>query len=143
MAGVGLSPSDLAGSGLGYANLLFIATVVLQLVHAEDSDLTLLLVEEPEAHLHPQLQLVLLEYLRAQAEESARKASAAGSLSGRIQVVATTHSPQLASSMSTSDLVVVRATSIAPASHPESRTVSLARVEMSSASDARSIVTWT
>ena len=44
--------ADLATSGLGYANLLFLATVVLELQLAHQSELMLFLIEEPEAHLH-------------------------------------------------------------------------------------------
>ncbi|WP_158224499.1 AAA family ATPase, partial [Amycolatopsis sp. KNN50.9b] len=55
MAEVGIEPADLTESGLGYANLLFIATVILELRKAQDMELTVFLVEEPEAHLHPQL----------------------------------------------------------------------------------------
>ncbi|MEU7628977.1 AAA family ATPase [Nocardia sp. NPDC049220] len=46
-------------SGLGYANALYIATVLAEFETARESDLTLLLVEEPEAHLHQQLQTLL------------------------------------------------------------------------------------
>ena len=53
MAEHDIEPTDLTESGLGYANLLFIATVVLELRNAQEAELTLFLVEEPEAHLHP------------------------------------------------------------------------------------------
>jgi putative ATP-dependent endonuclease of OLD family len=97
---------DLRESGLGYANLLFIASVILELRKACDAELTLFLVEEPEAHLHPQLQVVLLEYLKQQAEDSLRDDSIGPA--GRIQVVATTHSPNLASGVSVENVVVLR-----------------------------------
>ncbi|HLV45104.1 MAG TPA: AAA family ATPase, partial [Aggregatilineales bacterium] len=51
MSDAGLDPVDVARSGLGYANLLYIATVLTELEAAKEADLTLLLVEEPEAHL--------------------------------------------------------------------------------------------
>jgi putative ATP-dependent endonuclease of OLD family len=99
-------------SGLGYANLLFIASVILELRKACDAELTLFLVEEPEAHLHPQLQAVLLEYLKEQAEASLRD-DAMGP-AGRIQIIATTHSPNLSSGVSAEDVVVLRTVTETP-----------------------------
>lgn len=107
MADAGLDPREIAESGMGYANLLFIATVLAQLHAARDADLTLLLVEEPEAHLHPPLQALLLDYLRDAAAAS-RLAPPPGRWRGYLQVVITSHAPSLASSAEVTDLVVLQ-----------------------------------
>ena len=107
MADAGLVPREIAESGMGYANLLFIATVLAQLDAAREADLTLLLVEEPEAHLHPPLQALLLDYLRDAAAAS-RTAPPAGRWRGYLQVVITSHAPSLAASADVADLVILQ-----------------------------------
>jgi putative ATP-dependent endonuclease of OLD family len=89
-----LSPAEMTESGLGFNNLLFIATVLAGLAEEPDAALHVLLVEEPEAHLHPQLQDLLMRYLERRGEE-------------RVQVVATTHSPNLASSAGVERITVL------------------------------------
>ncbi|ABC82992.1 ATP-dependent nuclease [Anaeromyxobacter dehalogenans] len=114
----GMPAADLYESGLGYANVLFLALVVVELANTADADLTLFLVEEPEAHLHPQLQAVMLEYLRDKAEESQRRARSPGEYAGRIQVIVSTHSPHLTSAVGSKKVVILR-TQAGPDVSPE------------------------
>lgn len=97
----GVAPTDLAHSGLGYANLLYLSTVVVELEATHDADLTIFLVEEPEAHLHPQLQSAVLDFLI----DAAREDPVA---SGDIQVVITTHSAQLAATVPSAHVEVLK-----------------------------------
>ena len=91
---------DLATNSLGYNNLLYIATVLSELELVKESDVfTVLLIEEPEAHLHPQLQIKFIKYLE--------------SLSTTLpnaQIIVSTHSPVLASSVSIDKLIVITGT---------------------------------
>ena len=107
MAEKGIEPRDLDSSGLGYANLLFLSTVLLELSVVRESELTILLIEEPEAHLHPQLQGVLLDFLHS-AAKGKFDVTTGVSIRGRLQVIATTHSPSIASAVGVNDIVIVK-----------------------------------
>ncbi|UQZ33637.1 chromosome segregation protein SMC [Paenibacillus sp. PK3_47] len=86
---------DIAVNSLGYNNFLYIATVFAELELLKDNNMmTVLLIEEPEAHLHPQLQVKFIKYL----EDITRN-------SENLQVVITTHSPVLASSIDINNLI--------------------------------------
>lgn len=108
LADHGLDPEDLRYSGHGYANLLFMATIAIELERSHDVDLTLFLVEEPEAHLHPQLQAAVLGFLEDQAEKSKSRKVPIDAPAGRVQVVVATHSPNLSAWVQNQKIVVFR-----------------------------------
>ncbi len=87
---------DIAINSLGYNNLLYIATILAELeAPGRDRNLfTVLLIEEPEAHLHPQLQIKLIKYMEQLVEKKQH-----------IQIIITTHSAVLASSVSVDNLI--------------------------------------
>lgn len=112
LADAGIDPEEIRSSGLGYANLLYMATVIVELTKAREADLTLFLVEEPEAHLHPQLQMLVLEFLLDQAKQSSKLSPIPGRPEGRIQIIVTTHSPNLTAWVSPKHLGIVRSVAI-------------------------------
>jgi len=130
LADAGVDPEELRHSGLGYANLLFMTTVIVELEKASDADLTLFLVEEPEAHLHPQLQMLVLDFLQEKAKQSAERKVKEGEPAGRIQVIVTTHSPNLTAWVKPEHLVVMRSTLQPPNTRPVSVAIPIQELDL-------------
>lgn len=82
--------------GLGSQNLLFVAAELLNLERVDWTGLRLGLIEELEAHLHPQAKMRVVEYLQ---KVSLSKES-------NVQWIITTHSPNLGSKASLKNLII-------------------------------------
>lgn len=82
--------------GLGYYNLLFMAVELILLRKAADIG-SFLLIEEPEAHLHPQLQYNLLRFLNEQIKMK----------NYPLQTFITTHSPNISSKVPVENVILL------------------------------------
>ncbi|MFL8937439.1 ATP-dependent nuclease [Rossellomorea oryzaecorticis] len=82
------------GTGLGSSNLLFMAVELLLLSEAEIGP-QIALIEEVEAHIHPQAQLRVIKHFEEQSKDTG------------IQYIFTSHSPVLASSISLESIIFV------------------------------------
>ena len=87
-------------AGLGSLNRLFIAAELLLLQFSDYTRLRLALIEELEAHLHPQAQLLLIHFLQQQ------------SIKG--QFILTTHSTTLGSSIDLKNLIICKGDQVFP-----------------------------
>jgi len=75
-------------NGLGYKNLMYIISKILsfEILHQDKkSDLNLLFIEEPEAHMHPQMQRVFIQNITNFLKEK----------NFNVQVIITTHSSHI------------------------------------------------
>ena len=89
---------SLRQNSLGFNNLIYAATILGDINERQQDDPishSCLLIEEPEAHLHPQLQQSLFAFLR---DTNAKENS---------QLFVTTHSPTLTSRVPLSNLIVM------------------------------------
>ena len=82
--------------GLGELNLLFIAAELVLLKGENEGGIKLALIEELEAHLHPQAQLRLINFLQNEYNENGA------------QIIISTHSPILASKINLKNLILLK-----------------------------------
>lgn len=86
-------------NGLGYNNLIFTSATLGTLRRSPQFSFRSILVEEPEAHLHPQLQMLLLKYFTTVVADKE---------GSEVQVIASSHSPILASQAPIDSVVCVQ-----------------------------------
>jgi putative ATP-dependent endonuclease of the OLD family len=108
--------SERTPRGLGYNNLLFMAAELL-LLQTHPEHVPFLLIEEPEAHLHPQHQALFMQVLA----QRAAPISADDLHHKQVQVLLTTHSPNLAAGADLETMVMAVGHRVFPLSQGKTR----------------------
>jgi putative ATP-dependent endonuclease of OLD family len=85
----------IGANGLGYNNLIYIAVLLSKFKQElpNNHQFYCLIIEEPEAHLHPQLQTLLLDFLQKEY--------------GGVQIILTSHSPTVTAALHLDNLLVL------------------------------------
>lgn len=96
---ISLGLLDVHNLGLGTMNRLFMAAELLHLKKENWNGLKLCMIEELEAHLHPQSQLKIMNRLKSENE---------------IQYILTTHSPNITSQANLKDIIICKNNNVYP-----------------------------
>jgi putative ATP-dependent endonuclease of the OLD family len=86
-------------NGLGYTNLLFLCLKIKSFCDEfrnEEKSINLLFIEEPEAHMHPQMQYTFIKHIKDFIKSESKNIN--------IQLIITTHSPYIISEAKFTDL---------------------------------------
>lgn len=89
---------NLYQNGLGYNNLIYASTIfgdIIQRKEVFEDNYNLLLIEEPEAHLHPQLENIFFRYLQKLEENN------------DFQIIVSSHSPTITAKTKLDNVIVM------------------------------------
>ena len=90
---------DLNQNGLGYNNLIYVATIFGDIIERNnyfEEDYNLLLIEEPEAHLHPQLENTFFNYLNKLDKKD------------DFQIIVSSHSPVITAKTKLKNVIILQ-----------------------------------
>lgn len=91
-------PLPLKFNGLGYNNLIYIRNLLKQ---KRNNDYNIILLEEPEAHLHPNMQYKLLNYIQDLKEQDSNGSKI------KNQIFVSTHSSNITANVDTKNIILL------------------------------------